>query len=107
MDKSKIRASSADILKILEHDINNLLGIVMGYLDLALLDKKGISLKSREGLTIAKDAVDELCKLIYDFTDVAKIKDESLFLYSGKSNIRRRYLRKFARNKKGKLKNRP
>ena len=87
MDKSKIHASSFDILVILEHDINNLLGVVKGYLDLALLDKDSLCAKVKEGLVMARGAAEELSCLIFDFTDVAKMEEKKLSLNLEKTDI--------------------
>lgn len=59
--------------KVLEHDINNLLAKIQGQLELALLDEDRLPKEIKSGLVSAKNAAEELSRLINDFTE--KLKD--------------------------------
>ena len=69
---------SAELLAILTHDINNLLMVIKGYLDLTLLEKDDLSGAVKENLMIAARATENLAHLIMDLTDIGRMEDGRL-----------------------------
>jgi len=83
----KIDTLSSGIISILVHDINNLLGIIKGYFDRALMDEEELPKGLVESLPIGLRATEDLARLVLNLADIAKIEENILKLRLERTDI--------------------
>lgn len=83
----KVDILSSDIISILVHDINNLLGIIKGYFDRALMDEEKLPKGLAESLPIGLRATEDLSRLVLNLADIAKIEENILKLYPERTDM--------------------
>jgi signal transduction histidine kinase len=83
------RASDIEAMGIVEHDINNILMITKGYLDLVRLDQGNHSDAAKTSLIIAIRGVDNLARLVADLMDIARMEARRLIINAEKTSISR------------------
>ena len=83
----KVDILSSGIISILVHDINNLLGIIKGYFDRALMDEEKLPKALAESLPIGLRATEDLSRLVLNLADIAKIEENILKLRPERTDI--------------------
>ncbi len=76
------------IARIFAHDLNNLLAVMTGYFDLAMLEMEGFPETIQEGLPIARQCASEAGSLVSDFYDMIAMEAKRLVLNREKTDMR-------------------
>jgi signal transduction histidine kinase len=88
MTMDKLEKKQIDeMLGILVHDINNLLAIVKGYLDLMAAEKDELPESIREGVMVARKASEDISSVLLDIIDIEKMEEKGLALLPKNTDI--------------------